>query len=445
MKRLKISMLGAGSGFVLSIAKELIEYDLFAGCEFSLMDVAEDRLQVAKNAVGEILKNAESSIKLTVTDSIRESLDGADYVITSCEQDRYANWVKDLRIPASHGAHQVKGENGGPGGMIHAVRNIGMFQEILADMEKYCPDAWLMNFTNPMSILCTYFKNYSPIKALGFCHQVHGSFGVIAEMLGMEPGELQVLSGGINHLNWLFDIRKKGTGLSCMEEFTEKVKASQYWKQNFEQIPAQKFTLELFNAFNMYPIGYDDHIIEYVPCFWEEHEWQEHGYESLAGAYEELANKKQRTLETQRLLGKEFKKPPFPKDPDHSYYAEKPCQMIYALETNTPTYVDAINVVNNGAISNLPADAIVDVPALAIGGEVRSIHVGELPLGPMEICRRQITLHEMIAKAAHEGDDSLAVQALCLDPYVRSITQAKNIWSDFRKEFKDYLPKSFSC
>jgi alpha-galactosidase/6-phospho-beta-glucosidase family protein len=155
--------------------------------------------------------------------------------------------------------------------------------------------------------------------------------------------------------------------------------------------------------------------------------------------YEDLANKKTNRLEIQRLLGREYQKPPFPEDPDHPYYAEEPCRVIMALETNTPTYFDAINIVNNGAISNLPADAIVDVPGIAIGGEVRSIHVGELPLGPMEICRRQVTLHEMIAKAAHEGSDNLAIQALCLDPYVRSLSQARNIWADFREEYKDSL------
>lgn len=440
MKKLKISMLGAGSGFVMSVAKELIEHDIFVDSEFALQDISSERLQAAEKTVREILGGTpHMNIRLTATTNRKEALDGSNYVITSCEPERYSNWVKDLRIPAKHGVHQVKGENGGPGGMIHGIRNCCLFQGILTDMEKYCPEAWLMNFTNPMSILCTYFKNYSSVKALGFCHQVHGSFGVIAEQLGMQPGDLEVVSGGINHLNWLFDIRKKGSGESCMDEFLEKVRNSKYWEEHFEAIPPQMFTLETLNTFNMYPIGYDDHIIEYLPFFWDEAEWGKHGYKSLADFYEGLAKQKRHTLEMQRLLGKEYTKPPFPVDPDHPYYAEKPCQVIVALETNTPTYFDAINIVNNGAISNLPANAIVDIPAVAIGGEVRSIHVGELPLGPMEICRRQITLHEMIAKAAHEGDDNLAIQALCLDPYVHSLAQAKNIWIDFREEYKDYL------
>lgn len=439
-KNLKITMLGAGSGFVMSVAKELIEHELFHGGEFVLQDVCPERLQAAEAVVTDILASSQKiRITLAATTDRKTALEGCDYVITSCEMNRYANWEKDLRIPAKHGVHQVKGENGGPGGLIHGMRNICMYREILADMEAICPDAWLMNFTNPMSVLCTYFKNYSPIKALGFCHQVHGSFGVIAEQLGMDPGELEVITGGINHLNWLFDIRKKGSRRSCMTEFLEKVRLSKYWENRFEATPQQMFTRQTLNTFNMYPVGYDDHIIEYLPFFWEEPEWKEHQYESLADFYGNLAKNKNHTLETQRLLGKEFMNPPFPADPNHPYYAEIPCQVIVALETNTPTYFDAINILNHGAISNLPPDAIVDVPAIAVGGQVRSIHVGDLPIGPMEICRRQITLHEMIARAAHEGDDSLAVQALCLDPYVRSLSQARNIWAEFRVEYKDSL------
>lgn len=436
---LKIAMLGAGSGFVLSVARELVNQELFADGCFVIMDPAKDRLAKAEETVSQLFAEAKMAPKLQAVSEYEPAMEGANYIITSCEQNRYANWVKDLRIPAKYGVHQVKGENGGPGGLIHGMRNIAMFRGITAKMREICPEAWLLNFTNPMSILCTWFKNYSGVRALGFCHQVHGSFGLIAEQLGMEPGELEVITGGVNHFNWLFDIRRRNTGKSCLKEFLESVRASKYWHQQFPNTPKQTFTLEILNTFGMYPVGYDDHIIEYLPFFYEPEEWEAHGFVSLADTYEKMAEQKQHTLETQRLLGKEFTKPPFPKDPDHPYYAENPCRVIHALETNTPTYFDAINIVNHNAIDNLPADAIVDVPALAIGGCVRPIHVGTLPPAPAELCRRQVTLHEMISEAAEKRDDSLAVQALCLDPYVHSITQARNIWEDFRTTYRKEL------
>jgi len=440
MKKLKLTMLGAGSGFVLTVAKELLHDPVFADCEFMLMDVADDRLAAAKSAVESIVAEGENKISVTTSTELRPALAGANYVITSCEKNRYAFWVNDLRIPEQYGVHQVKGENGGPGGLIHGMRNICLYREILLAMRELCPDAWLMNFSNPMSILCTYFKNYFPdIRALGFCHQVHGSFGLIAEQLGWLPGDLEIIAAGVNHMSWLFDIRHRGTGKSCMEEFLAKIEDSEYWHRRFPNIPEQAFTLEVLHTFGMYPVGYDEHIVEYMPFFSEPEVQAKYELKSLADFYETLTRKKSHTLETQRLLGKNYAKPPFPADPDHPYYAENPCKVITALETNTPTYFDAINIRNHGAVGNLPDDVILDIPALAVGGEVRSIHVGDLPAGPAEICRRQTVLHEMIARACEEGNDSLAVQALCLDPYVHSVIQAKNIWRDYRKLYREEL------
>ena len=439
-KDLKLTMLGAGSGFVLTIAKELLTDPVFENCRLTLMDVSQERLAAADQAVSEVLAKGKNRVSLLTTTSLDEALDGADYVITSCEKKRYEYWAQDFQIAEKHGVFQVKAENGGPGGIIHGMRNICLYREILLRMEKLCPDAWLMNFSNPMSILCTYFKNYFPkIKALGFCHQVHGSFGLIAEELGMEPGELQVITAGVNHMNWLFDIRKRNTRESCMAEFIEKMRASKYWNEVFPSIPEQRYTKEVYETFGMYPVGYDEHIVEYLPFFQDPEEWKKWGLHSLREFYENLTKKKSHTLETQRLLGKNYSKPPFPVNPDHPYYAENPCKVILALETNTPLYFDAINIRNNGAVDNLPPDVILDVPALAVGGEVRSIHVGKLPAAPCELCRRQTVIHEMVAQAAAEGSDSLAIQALCLDPYVASLTQARGIWADYRQAYREEL------
>lgn len=440
MEKLKITMPGAGSGFVLCVAQELLRDELFAECDFVLYDTDSTRLDAAQKAVTELFEKNKSAIQVQTTTSLEKAVEGSNYIISSCEKNRYPNWVKDLRIPEKYGVCQVKGECGGPGGLIHGMRQIALYSEIGKAIEKYSPEAWLMSFSNPMSIICTYFKNYTKVKTLGFCHQVHGSFGVISEILGFGPGDLEVITAGVNHFNWLFDIRKKGTGKSFMKEFLELVHQSPYWAKKFNNVPRQTFTKELLDVFGMYPVGYDDHIIEYLPCFYEHSEWAKYEVKSLAEFYEKRVQEGRRTLEDQQKAEKTNTYPPFPKDPNHPYYVENPCQVISALETNTPYYIDAINIVNHGAVGNLPADAILDVPAIVIGGQVRSIHVGDLPKGPCELSRRQITLHEMIAQAAVEGDDDLVLQALCLDPYVHSINQAKDIWREFREVYKEDLP-----
>ena len=438
-------MIGAGSGFVINIARDLLDLKRFNNARFVLMDTNRAGLDKAFAAVSDIIDTKKTGIILEKTTQLNKALDGMDYVITSCEQNRYPFWKKDIEIPEQFGVYQLTGENGGTGGIIHAMRNISLFMDILKGMEKYCPNAILMNFTNPMSFLCTYFKNYTKIKALGFCHQVHGAMGVVAEELGFEPGDLEVISGGVNHFNWLIDIRKRGTKESFKKEFFEMVKKSKYWRQNHTNIPCQRFTLDILEMLGEYCVGFDDHITEYVPFFYEKDEWEKLGFQSMGHSLmtKIAEGEKASTLEAMTLISEsqgEYSKYPFPKEWLHPYYAEKPCEVIQALETNELLYLDSINIGNNGSITNLPHDAIVDIPAIVKGGEVRGVHVGELPMIGAELCRRQITIHEMIAKATHEGDDKIVLQAMCLDPYVRSITQAKNIWQAFRNEYIDYLP-----
>ena len=221
-----------------------------------------------------------------------------------------------------------------------------------------------------------------------------------------------------------------------------------YWTENRPEkiLPQQRFSLEVWKTFGTYPIGYDDHIIECLPFFYQRDEWESHGFrhtfkDDLKRMLQAQEKSLDHTLKMQHLMGKQAAgKPPFPRDPTHPYYHEAPCAVICARETGTPLYLDAVVGFNHGAASNLPYDAIVDRPALVTGGDVRSVHVGELPPGPAEVCRRQIALHDMIAQAAVDGDAALAVQALCLDPYVRSLNQARAIWDDYYREYKPYLP-----
>jgi alpha-galactosidase len=272
--------------------------------------------------------------------------------------------------------------------------------------------------------------------------------GVVAEMLGFTPGELQVMSVGVNHLNWLVDLRRRSTGRSYLKEFETRIQKSKYWTENHPEkiLPQQKFSLEVWKTFGTYPIGYDDHIIEYLPFFYQRDEWETNGFrhtfkEELIRSIAAKAKSLDQSVKMQHLMGKQAAgKPPFPRDPTDAYYKEAPGLVIAAMESNTPLYLDAVVGFNHGACPNLPYDAIVDRPALVVGGDIRSLHVGELPMGPAEICRRQIALHEMIVKAAVDGDAALAVQALCLDPYVRSINQARAIWADYYREYHDYLP-----
>jgi alpha-galactosidase len=367
--------------------------------------------------------------------------------VTSFAPKRYPFWRKDIEIAARHGVDLFQGENGGPAGQIHALRNIRIMQEIVADIAELCPSTWVMNFTNPMSMLCTYLYKHTPVNAVGFCHQVHGSFGVVSEMLGMEPGDLQIVSAGINHMNFLLDVRRKGTSQSYMAEFLEGVRRSPYWQKVHEYIPEQAFTLEFLNTFGIYPVGYDGHICEYMPFFYSKAQWEEMGYKSCVESLlelEEFRGEASATgtvddVEVDRILGQG--KFPFPKDPAGDYYRESPVEVMEALLTSKPLYLDAMVIVNNGCVSNLPYDAVVDIPAVVVGGKPRGIAVGALPTVGAELCRRQIVIHDLIAQAAVEHSRQKLLEAMCLDPFVRSLKTARELVEDYVGEYAGYLPE----
>jgi alpha-galactosidase len=123
------------------------------------------------------------------------------------------------------------------------------------------------------------------------------------------------------------------------------------------------------------------------------------------------------------------------------YYQEKACAIIEALETNEPTYLDSTVIVNRGAIENIPADAVVDIPSVVVGGEVRPLHIGKLPIAAAEICRRQITIHELTVEAGITGNRETLLQAFALDPYIHSLKQANNVLEDFLNFYKEDLPQ----
>ncbi len=445
----RIAMLGAGSFFTDAITHGLCREPIFKGSTFVLVDTDPRRLKLSLARNRKHVEKAGYDLHLEATTDRREALPGCDYVVTSCEKRRAEYWARDIEIPRQFGIHCLLGENGGPGGQAHAMRNITMFMDICADLRELCPDAWLMNFTNPMSFVCTYFERHGGVKALGFCHQVHGSFGVVAEMLGFEPGDLQVITGGINHFNWLLDIRRRGTGRSFMPEFRERVLASEWWAKIHPRVPEQVLTREIFETFGEYPVGYDSHIAEYLPFFYDAREQQALGYEDHAANLRKHAEKQARiaagTSEEQEAAESqarsEFYNVPFPKDGDHPWYRESPTEVMHALETNTPLYLDALVTTNHGAIDNLPADAIVDVPGIVVGGEARSVHVGPLPAFGAELCRRQIAIHELLVEATVEGNRTKVMQSMALDPYVRSIRQARDLTEAFLKEYREELPQ----
>ena len=357
----RIAMIGAGSvGFSMGVAKELVHSPLLKDSTFVLVDIDSKKLGDSESRIQRLIEEEKGTLNIEATTDRRKALVGADFIVTAFAPKRIDCWIKDIEIAKKHGVQMLMGENGGPAGQIHALRNITIMRDVVEDVQELCPDAWLMNFTNPMSMLCTYLYKHTNVKSIGFCHQVHGSFGVVAEMLGMEPGGLEVITGGINHMNFLMDIRRKGTAKSYLEEFFKQIRQSPYWKKIQRFVPEQAFTLDFLNTFGCYPVGYDNHMCEYMPFFYTPEKWAEMGYASVVKDLVELQaiEKKQfdgdlkevkgalDEVEIERRIAKD--EVPFPKDTSDPYYKETPVAVMESLLTNKPQYLDAMVTLNHG-------------------------------------------------------------------------------------------------
>jgi alpha-galactosidase len=388
-----------------------------------------------------------------------EALEEAEFVVLSIEvPPREALWQSDFEIPLKYGVRQPYAENGGPGGFAHAARNIGPVMEIAGDMEQACPDAWLVNFTNPMTRVCDAVARYSDIRVVGLCHQITAGYAMVglalADYLGLEvpagftdthaspasiPPRHQVAhrameridikAAGLNHFTWMLDVHDKRTGEDLYPLFAERWAAMD---------PAfEPLTRRVYQIFEWFPIPGDEHLCEYLPWVsdpvtqpWEKYdlslyEWDV--WDKLRGqGHEDIARMGEGQMSIDGL-----------RDAD----SEGALEIIENIAGAGTHYHLALNLPNQGYVSNLPEGAIVEVPGLVSGAGVQGIGVGPLPEPIAELCRREITVARLCVDAAVNGDRQAALQCLLLDPVVADLDVAQQILDDYLETYREHLPQ----
>ena len=366
------------------------------------------------------------------------ALEGAHFVVTAVAVRREELWKMEFEVPLRHGVKHVLGENGGPGALFHSARSIGIVLPIARDMERICPEALLLNFTNPMSRVCRAVKRYTRVRTVGLCHQIGHIYRLAGRVLGgvsrvprtwdemktelVEVEKLyDVKAAGINHFTWLLDLRSRADGADLYPEFRRRIAAQ---PADFE--PLSRFLLD---SFGLMPATGDQHLGEYIPFAHEYHDTK--GYD-FGAAVEERAAMWERI--DRMVSGRE----PLPPEPPAS--GERVVAIICAVQANANLHLPAVNVPNEGLIANLPGGAVVEVPGTASGWGVRGLGVGELPRGIAELCRRQVEVQELVVEAAVTGSRRLALQALLHDPQVGSAKAAMAILDDLVRMEGPALP-----
>ena len=456
----KIVVIGAGSAsFGENTLSALLRSKKLRGSTLALVDRNAVSLDIVHRLANRL--NTEWDAKFTISAHThhKEALDSAEFVVSAIEVGpREELWKSDYEIPLKYGLRQPYAENGGPGGFAHAARNIGPLMEIVRDMEQTCPDAWFINFTNPMTRICDAVNRYSQIRTIGLCHQIYIGYAfvglVLANDLGINVPEgiegmhadflqhalrsqviqqvqsrVEITAAGLNHFTWILYIRDRETGENLYPLFRERFAS---FDPSFEPL-----TRDVFDAFGLFPVPGDTHLCEYLPWVsdpvtkpWERYNLRLYDWEAWAGLREfsldRLNDMADGHLTVEGLL-----------DTD----SEGALEMIENLAGGGTHYHLAANRPNIGQIANLPFGATVETPVQASIMGVDPIHVGALPEPIAELLRREIIVGQLCVDAAIEGSREKALQCLLFDPMITDIGVAKKILDDFLTTYKEHLPQ----
>ena len=207
----KIAFIGAGSfGFTRGLVRDILTFPAFEDCTIALMDINEDRLKYIEKAVNKIVKAGNYPAKVIATTDRAEALDGADGVLITILQGGVQIWRNDIEIPKKYGVDINVGDTRGPSGIFRALRTIPVMLDICKDIEKYCPNAIVLNYTNPMAMLCRVMQGESKVNVTGLCHSVQGTAQMLARWIGAPMDEITYLCAGINHQAWYLEYKWNG-------------------------------------------------------------------------------------------------------------------------------------------------------------------------------------------------------------------------------------------
>ena len=459
----KIVVIGAGSvEFGVSILSTLLRSERLKGSQVALVDRNEETLQLVYRLAERLNRAWDANCTISCHVHHRQALAGAEFVVLSIEvPPRERLWKQDFEIPLKYGVRQPYAENGGPGGFVHALRNLVPVMEIVRDMEDLCPDAWLINFTNPMMRICDAVARYSRIRVVGLCHQFQVGYAMVGLALARDldihvpPGftdtrtspasmearrvvarqameKVHICAAGLNHFTWMLSLHDRRTGEDLYPLFARR------WRD----LPAsfEPLTRRVFDAFGLFPMPGDEHLSEYLPWVsdpttrpWEKYDLDLYEWD----LFDNLRHTRLARIAAM-AEGKEDI------EPLRDVESEGAAEVIQAIAGSELITYPAVNIPNRGHITNLPEGAIVEVPGVISGMGVHGIGVGSLPDPIAELLRREITVVRLTVDAAVHGDRQAALQALLLDPVVRDMDVARQILEDYLNTYREYLSPLFA-
>ena len=421
---LKISFIGAGSiGFTRILLRDLLSVKKFRDCEIAFTDINEHNLEmVTQLCQRDILENG-LKIKIQSTTDRRAALQGANYVIIVVRIGGLDAFKMDVDIPLKYGIDQCVGDTLCAGGIMYGQRGIVAVLDFCKDIKEVsAKDCLILNYANPNAMITWACNLYGGVKTIGLCHGVQGGHELITKALGLHKNEVDIICAGINHQTWYVQIKHNG------QDMTGKLLTA--LENHEEYSKTEKVRIDMLKRFGYFSTESNGHLSEYVAWYRKRPEeisqWIELGnwINGETGGYLRICTEGRNWFET------DF--PNWMTEAPLEYLEEKRSHehgsyIIEGLETGR-VYRGHFNVVNNGAISNLPDDAIVEVPGYVDRNGISIPQVGDLPLGCAAVCNVSISVQRLSVEAAVKGDDFLLRQAMMMDPLVGAVCNPPEIW-----------------
>lgn len=435
----KITFIGAGSlGFTHELVRDILTFPLLQDVELALMDIHPGRLEWAKRGVEKLIAAGNHPARVTATLDRVEALRGADVVLTTILAGSTEVWRHDIEIPKKYGVDINVGDTRGPSGIFRFLRTINPMMDIVRDMERVCPNAILLNYTNPMAMLVSAMQKQTFLTVTGLCHSVQGTAMMLAEWIGAPYEEIDYLCAGINHQAWYLDFRWKGQDAYPLlhKAITERP----------EIYNAEPVRNEMYLALGKYVTESSGHNSEYNWWFRKRPDLIEkyctHGTNWNPGEYAYILKEYQRNEATwQQQVQAALERPLTAEDlrRGHEYAA----YIINALRGGEPFRFNG-NVQNTHLITNLPQNACVEVPVLVDRAGFHPFHVGDLPAECALLTALSSGIEELAIQASLAGDPTLVYRAICHDPLtaaVLSLAEIRAMTNELFAVHQPYLPQ----
>ena len=431
----KITFIGAGSfGFTRGLVKDILTFPALADSTICLMDIDEERLEFIKTAVDKIVEAGRYPAKVITTTNRSEALEGADGVLCTILQGGVDVFRSDIEIPKKYGVDINVGDTRGPAGIFRALRTIPVMLDICKDIEKYCPNAIFLNYTNPMAMLCRAMQGQSKVQVTGLCHSVQGTAEMLAKWIGADMADVTYLCAGINHQAWYLDYKVKGEDAYPL--IKEAVKKTDIY--NKEQVRN-----EMFIHLGYYVTESSGHNSEYNAWFRKRPDLIEKYCTNSTGwnpgHYAYILNEYLKVQQTWRQnIQKALDKPI-----DLKRGREYASNILNAIIGDGTLFEFNGNVRNFGLIDNLPDGCCVEVPVLASKRGLSPIHVGELPAQLALLNNISARCEELAVEGAIEGNPDKIYWACAFDPLtssVLSLAEIKDMVKEMFEANKSYLP-----